>query len=257
MTDHLERIRDQFTRQAIPFSTAPSMTNEASLAMLADLAHVGPDDTVLDVACGPGLVAAAFAKRARQVTGIDLVPAMIERATQHCAGLGLANTRFEMGDVTRLPYGDGAFTLVTSRYAMHHMEDPVAVLAEQVRVCARGQRLLLVDAICSDDPAKGEAWNCVEKIRDPSHVAFRPLDTVLGWLTSAGLAIRELRHFPHRTDLESLLARSFPDPGGADRVRALYAAAVAGDALGVGLHRVGNELRLAYPTVAILAAKPL
>lgn len=44
------------------------------------LSEPGKDDTVLDVACGPGIVASEYAKLVNPVTGIDLTPALIERA---------------------------------------------------------------------------------------------------------------------------------------------------------------------------------
>ena len=78
--DNREAILDQFTRQAVPFSTAPGVRDEEALRLLVTASGAGPADSVLDVACGPGLVAAAFARVARHVTGIDLTPAMIDRA---------------------------------------------------------------------------------------------------------------------------------------------------------------------------------
>jgi len=77
---HSDLILDQFTRQAVPFATAPSIKDESALKLIVEFSGAGPGDTVLDVACGPGLVAAAFARVARHVTGIDLTPAMIDRA---------------------------------------------------------------------------------------------------------------------------------------------------------------------------------
>ena len=74
--EHRRLILDQFTRQAVPFSQMRDHSPELILAAAA----VRPDDTVLDVACGPGLMGCAFAEVARHVTGIDLTPAMIERA---------------------------------------------------------------------------------------------------------------------------------------------------------------------------------
>ena len=53
--DHDARIRDQFTRQAVPFSEAPSMRDEAAIALLVEAAAVGPGGRSLDVGCGPGL----------------------------------------------------------------------------------------------------------------------------------------------------------------------------------------------------------
>jgi 2-polyprenyl-3-methyl-5-hydroxy-6-metoxy-1,4-benzoquinol methylase len=67
-------VVDQFTRQAVPFATAAPIRDQAALELLVDAAGTGADDEVLDVACGPGLVACAVARAARQVTGIDLTP---------------------------------------------------------------------------------------------------------------------------------------------------------------------------------------
>ena len=124
MTTHHERILDQFTRQAVPFSTAPGIKDDRALALLVEASGVGPDDTVLDVACGPGLVVAAFARVARHATGIDVTPAMLSRAREVTAGL--TNVTLEQGDVTSLPYADGTFSIVVSRFAFHHFQDPAA-----------------------------------------------------------------------------------------------------------------------------------
>ena len=74
--DHRRLILDQFTKQVVPFSKMQGHSPELILAA----SGVEPEDNVLDVACGPGLMACAFAKAARHVTGIDLTPAMIEQA---------------------------------------------------------------------------------------------------------------------------------------------------------------------------------
>jgi cyclopropane fatty-acyl-phospholipid synthase-like methyltransferase len=51
---HAALIRDQFTRQAVPFSTAAPIASEGALRLIVEAAAAGPDDTVLDVACGGG-----------------------------------------------------------------------------------------------------------------------------------------------------------------------------------------------------------
>jgi ubiquinone/menaquinone biosynthesis C-methylase UbiE len=53
---HQDLILDQFTRQATVFSTAPPITDDDALKMIVDAARPAPDDRLLDVACGPGLV---------------------------------------------------------------------------------------------------------------------------------------------------------------------------------------------------------
>src|SRR5262245_66100680 len=125
---HRDLILEQFTRQATPFSTAKTIASEEELHLLVDACAAGPDDTVLDVACGGGLVVCAFARVVRHATGIDLTPAMIERARALERERGLDNVSWKIGDVLPLPYPDGAFTIVTSRFAFHHFLDPRAVL---------------------------------------------------------------------------------------------------------------------------------
>src|SRR5512140_2584740 len=134
---HQRLILDQFTRQAVAFSQMPNHSPELLLAA----SEVGPDDVVLDVACGPGLMACAFAKVARHVTGIDLTPAMIEQAKVMQQADGLTNLTWHVGDVERLPFAAGAVSLVFTRYSFHHSLDPKAVLAEMVRVCSHGGRV--------------------------------------------------------------------------------------------------------------------
>ena len=48
-----------------------------------------------------------------------------------------------------LPFADGAFTVVTARYAFHHFPDPAAVLAEMTRVCAPGGTVMVDKALAS------------------------------------------------------------------------------------------------------------
>src|SRR6266850_3332508 len=116
-SEHRNEILDQFTRQATPFASAPGIRDEAALGLIVECSGAGPEDTVLDVACGPGLVVAAFARVVRHATGIDVTPAMLSRAREVTAGL--ANVTLDQGDVQALPYADGTFSIVVSRFAFH------------------------------------------------------------------------------------------------------------------------------------------
>jgi len=155
-SEHRDEILDQFTRQAVPFSTAPGIKDEAVLRLVVDFSGAGPDDTVLDVACGGGLVVCAFAPVVRHATGIDITPAMLERARALAAERGHRNVSWKQGDVLPLPYPHGAFSIVTSRFAFHHFLDPGAVLREMKRVCAPGGRVVVVDSAPAPDKADGE-----------------------------------------------------------------------------------------------------
>ena len=124
---HRDLILDQFTRQAMPFSTSPEIADEATLRLIVEWSGAGPEDTLLDVACGAGHVVCAFARSVRHATGIDLTPAMLERARALQEECGLTNVSWRQGDVLPLPFAEAVFSLVTARYAFHHFPDPGAV----------------------------------------------------------------------------------------------------------------------------------
>ena len=251
--DHREAILDQFTRQAVPFSTAPGIKNEQMLSTLVEASGAGPTDTVLDVACGGGNVVCAFARVVGHATGIDLTPAMIEQARALEREQGLANVSWRVGDVLPLPFPDGAFSIVTARYAFHHFLDPRAVLAEMKRVCARGGRVLVADTDASSDPAKAAELNRMEKLRDPSHVRAMPRTELMDLFRSVGLPEPRLTQYRLESELEGLLSRSFPLPGDADKIRALFTAALEDDRLGLPLQRKQNQIHLAYPIPVLVA----
>ena len=256
-SSHQATIVDQFTRQAVPFSTAPGIKDEEALALLVTESGAGADDTVLDVACGPGLVVAAFARVVRHATGIDITPAMLARADELARSRGLTNVRWDRGDVTPLPYADGSFSIVSSRFAFHHFLDPAAVVAEMRRVCVPGGTIVVTDLVASPDPAKAAALNAMERLCDPSHVRALPLAELEALLLDAGLSLRRRAGYQLASDLEGLLERSFPAPGGTDRIRALFAASLAADGLGLATRRHGErDIRFAYPVAILVAGAP-
>ncbi len=256
MTDanHQDLILDQFTRQATVFSTAPSIADEDALRMIVKAARPAPDDTVLDVACGPGLVVCAFAPHVREATGIDMTPAMLERAKKLAADKGLSNVAWRQGDVYSLAFEDGSFTIVTTRFSFHHFLDPAAVLREMVRVCAPRGRIVVVDDYASENVAKAAAFNRVEKLRDPSHVRCLALTELKDLFGTAGLPEPDASFYELRSDVQSLLARSFPNPGDDARIIEMFKASAADDRLGVPVRRDADKIHFAYP-VAILAAE--
>jgi ubiquinone/menaquinone biosynthesis C-methylase UbiE len=125
-SSHNELIIDQFTKQAVPFANLPAHSDEDASKLLFTLSEASKNDKVLDVACGPGLLACEFAKMTAHVTGIDLTPAMIEQAKLLQQEKKLNNMTWDVGDVTHLPYNDASFSLVVTRYSFHHLVDPIS-----------------------------------------------------------------------------------------------------------------------------------
>jgi SAM-dependent methyltransferase len=255
MTSHHEVILEQFTRQAVPFSSAPAIRNADALRLLLELTNASSMDTVLDVACGPGIVACAFAAVVAHATGIDLTPAMIERARMLQAERRLANVTWRIGDITPLPYPDESFSIVTSRYAFHHLRDPQAAMNEMQRVCRSGGQVVLIDQVASADPQQAHALNRMELLRDPSHVRALTLAEMRGLYAIAGLPEPRTTSYALDAELNSLLGGSFPNEGDAQEVRRMIVDSLEDDAMAVRTRRDDGRIWISYPIVALTARK--
>ena len=252
---HSKLIRDQFTRQAGVFNAAATITNEQALNMIVAAGRPKPDDTILDVACGGGIIVCAFAAHVRHATGIDMTPAMLDQSRRLAARKALTNTSWKQGDVTTLPFADASFSIVVTRFSFHHFLDPLTVMKEMVRVCAPGGRVVIVDMYCSEDPVKAARWNQLEKLRDPSHVRCLSLSELNALFPRVGLPLPETAFYDLRDTVKALLGRSFPNPGDDVKVMEMFATAVRDDSLGLEVRLKDDELRYAYPTAILSASK--
>ena len=253
MGSHNSRILDQFTRQAAPFAASAVIRNQQVLDRIVQWAGAGPEDTVLDVACGPGLLACAFARVAKHATGVDMTPAMLEQARKTQQEQGLKNLSWQHGDVYSLPFPPDQFSIVSSRFVFHHLQDPLAALREMKRVCKSGGKVVVADM--SPLPEKAHALNAAELLRDPSHVRALPLDELRGLFEQAGLASPQIHSYRMEGELEDLLSRSFPNEGDADRLRKMYADSIEENTLDLNTRRAEGTIFYSLPVAVLVAQK--
>lgn len=107
---------------------------------LVDRLGVKPGERWLDVGTGTGALATLAARAGADVTGVDLAPALIERAQRFAEADGLA-IRYDVGDAENLPYDDASFDVVASSVGTIFAPDHEAVARELARVCRPGGRL--------------------------------------------------------------------------------------------------------------------
>ena len=253
---HASTIAEQFSRQAELFAKSPALHNAAALDLLVEAGEPQPNDNVLDVACGPGSVVVAFASRVRRSVGLDATQAMLDQARSLATAGHLKNTEWHQGDVYRLPFAAASFDIVSCRFAFHHFEAPERALAEMVRVCRPGGRIVLCDAVASDDPTKAAAFNRMERHRDPSTVAFRPLAVLYQLFADAGLPTPSTKTYQVPAERERLIAMSFPVDDDREHLRRLIDRSVDGDTMGLGSRREGDTVCFSYPAVILVAVKP-
>jgi len=116
----------------------------------SDIATVAPAGArILEVGSGPGHLSIRLAREHHlDVTGLDLDPAMVERASANAAGSAVNGRRrlaFVVGDVAALPFDDASFDLVVSTFSMHHWSDRRAGLNEIARILQPEGRALIWD----------------------------------------------------------------------------------------------------------------
>jgi ubiquinone/menaquinone biosynthesis C-methylase UbiE len=196
-------IRDRFTQTAEVFANFAVSDRVTSAEKLARMVAAGPRDSVVDLACGPGTLALRFARHARWVCGLDMTPAMLQRARETAASEGLRNLVFATGDAQALPFADGALDIAITSYSLHHMSDPARVVREMGRVVRRGGRVGILDIRAPEDPQARELNNRLEIARDPSHTRtlaraeFDELLAAAGLRPVAGEIEEHSRDFDH------------------------------------------------------------
>jgi len=173
---------------------------EASLDLLVELARPTSHDTVLDYAAGAGIAGFAVAPDVRTVEAADELSDLLEEGRRLAGELGLVNVAFSLVDLYALPYDADAFSLVLCRNALHLLPEPVAALAELLRVTSAGGRLVLVDPVV--DELTDWAFNDLARLREPAHRRHYLEEQMDDLVTQAGLQVTQRRRLRRTIDLD-------------------------------------------------------
>jgi ubiquinone/menaquinone biosynthesis C-methylase UbiE len=255
MLSHDNRVRDEFTRQAETFSSSAAIGDAALTQRFVDALGEAARGSVLDVACGPGILSAAIAKTARDVVAFDLTPQMLEKAAQRCGAARLGNVSFREGTANELPFADAAFDAVVTRLSVHHFDRPNRVMSEIFRVLRPGGSFVIADVISSELPAESELQNAIEILRDPSHVRMLPGSELTALVKEAGFAIEQLTTWDKPREFEEWMG-IVNDASRVSPMRAVVRAlASAGASAGMGLALDGEKIKLFHRWNLIAARK--
>jgi ubiquinone/menaquinone biosynthesis methyltransferase len=123
-------------------------------ARLVSSLGAAPDDAVLDVATGTGLVARAIAERYRcQVVGLDRSADMLSAAAARNGHIPLVRARAES-----LPFPDESFDHLTFTYLLRYVDDPASTIRELARVVRPGGRIVALDFGVPPNPILRTLW---------------------------------------------------------------------------------------------------
>ena len=239
--NHNKNIVKQFSKQASGYTAITS--HSEALDKLISLSSASKSDSVLDIACGSGIVSCEFAKHTQHVTGIDITQGMLDEAQKLQNKYHLTNMTWQIGDVDNLPYEDDSFSIVISRFGFHHFLNPFKVLSEMKRVCKPGGKVLVVDVSLPDSKIK--KYNEMEKNRDDSHVAALSLTEFSNLFKKVGFKSLNTDFYSMQISLKEQLKASFPRDKNA--LKNMIITDVGVNDLGINVLKLNEEYFLQYP----------
>jgi arsenite methyltransferase len=165
-----------------------------------------PGETVLDLGSGPGLDALLAARQvgpSGRVIGVDMTPAMVEKARATAARLGLAHVEFREGRLETLPVEDASVDAVTSNCVINLVPDKRKVFAEAARVLRPGGRLVISDIVLDGPLPKAVEGDLMAYVGCISGGA--PRDEYFALVRGAGLgAVEVLRDVDYLGAMEQV-----------------------------------------------------
>jgi SAM-dependent methyltransferase len=149
--------------QALPEAIGVSYCGVGNPFVLGPIAE---GESVLDIGCGAGvdsIVAAMMVGPTGTVTGIDLVPGMLEKARENVELMGLRNVTFVETSAENMPFQDADFDVVISNGVFNLIPDKVSALAEVIRVLKPSGRFMIADQVLvgqlpKDKQARIKSW---------------------------------------------------------------------------------------------------
>src|SRR5581483_3039859 len=167
----------------------------------------------------------------------------------------IANARFQLADADRIPFADGHFDVVVCRFAVHHFDNPSAMIGEMARVCRAGGTVAIQDLISSEHADRAEYYNRFERLRDTSHTRALPLSELARTIASAGLELMRFSSDQFDNPVERWLSVSKTPPERAAQARAMLERDLREDLSGATPKRIDGELFFTFHLATICARK--
>lgn len=114
-------------------------TNRRLCTVVGDL--ISPEDTVLECACGTGLLSGVISKKCKHLTATDYSMSMLKKSMKKYASQ--SNITFSLANVLQLVYADESFDAVVAANVIHLLDDPFKALDELFRVCKSGGQIII------------------------------------------------------------------------------------------------------------------
>ena len=224
---HAEAVEQQFGTQATAYLHSAVHAQGEDLQRLARRLAAHPQASVLDIGCGAGHASFVAAGQVAQVTAYDLSGEMLAVVAQAAEARQLENIRVVQGAAESLPFADGEFDVVISRYSAHHWHDVGQALCEVRRVLKPGGKVIVMDVVSPGHPVLDIHLQTVEVLRDTSHVRNYSGGEWLTLFNAAGLGIKNVTRGRLALEFSSWITRMRTPEHFVTAIRALQEGASA------------------------------
>lgn len=242
MGQQKDRVREVFTEQADSYANSVTIAADSARRDFIEFIGTNKNDRVLDVATGPGFLALLFAKKAASVVGVDLTPAMIERAEATRIKREIANVCFQVGDAESILFPDESFDIVTCGSAFHHFPDPTKILAEMRRVTRNKGKVALLDIITSENIEQATLHNQLEQWRDPTHTRNLTLTELVALFKKSSIKNICTHTYNTPRELDEWFAISHTYGSLADKIREAFIESIPKNTTGLNVHLEGERI---------------
>ncbi len=191
-TSETARIRDLYEKEAPRYDTSMRILERLLFKNAREWVCSRAEGEVLEIAVGTGLNLSHYPGGV-QLTGIELAPAMLERARRRASDLG-READLRLGDATALELNDESFDTVVCTFSLCTIPDDRAAVSEAWRVLRPGGRLLLAEHVRSPRRAVRRG----QRLLDPLAVRFQGDHLVrepLEHLSEQGFSVEQLERY--------------------------------------------------------------
>jgi ubiquinone/menaquinone biosynthesis C-methylase UbiE len=198
----------QFGSHADGYLKSPVHARGADLDRLQGLVHDMRPARALDLGCGAGHASYAMARGgAGHVTAFDPSAEMLAVVAGEAGARGHRQLDTQTGSAEEIPFADGCFGMVATRYSAHHWANVPRALAECARVLKPGGRLVVIDVIAPAEQTLDTPLQVIEFLRDGSHVRNYKVSEWSDMLRAAGFAAPRVDCWKLPLEFSSWVAR--------------------------------------------------
>lgn len=186
---HHDFVSAHYGPRAADYVTSAVHASGADLEQIEAFVRGESRASVLDLGCGGGHVTYRAAPHVSRIVAVDVSADMLAEVRRNAASRGFVNVETQQAAAEALPFADGAFDIVLSRFTAHHWHVWEAGLREAARVLKSGGRAVFIDTVAAPSPLIDTHLQAIELLRDVSHVRNYTAAEWAAALSRAGFAI--------------------------------------------------------------------